>query len=115
VTTPMPAVVAKAPTPTKSAWEKEVARPKISAFPIRRSKLPVGSGKFLKNGAISVNMNTLDRGVRVRASYQNGSQACRPKHGTDEPPNFQVSSHVHAGKFVLPLVRPTVINEPRRS
>jgi hypothetical protein len=29
-------------------------RPKISAFPVRRSKLPVRSGKFLKNGMISV-------------------------------------------------------------
>jgi hypothetical protein len=28
--------------------------PKISAFPVRRSKLPVRSGKFLKNGMISV-------------------------------------------------------------
>jgi hypothetical protein len=29
-------------------------RPKISAFPVRRSELPVRSGKFLKNGMISV-------------------------------------------------------------
>ena len=28
--------------------------PKISAFPVRRGELPVGSGKFLKNGVISV-------------------------------------------------------------
>jgi DNA-binding MarR family transcriptional regulator len=30
------------------------ASPKISAFPVRRSELPVSSGKFLKNGMISV-------------------------------------------------------------
>jgi hypothetical protein len=30
------------------------ARPKISAFPMRRDELPVGSGKFLKNGLILV-------------------------------------------------------------
>jgi hypothetical protein len=30
------------------------ASPKISAFPVRRSELPVRSGKFLKNGMISV-------------------------------------------------------------
>lgn len=29
-------------------------RPKISAFPMRRGELPVGSGKFLKNGLILV-------------------------------------------------------------
>jgi hypothetical protein len=28
--------------------------PKISAFPVRRSELPVRSGKFLKTGMISV-------------------------------------------------------------
>jgi predicted outer membrane protein len=28
--------------------------PKISAFPMRRGELPVGSGKFLKNGLILV-------------------------------------------------------------
>lgn len=31
-----------------------LTRPKISAFPVRRSELPVSSGKFLKNGMISV-------------------------------------------------------------
>ena len=31
-----------------------VASPKISAFPMRRDELPVGSGKFLKNGLILV-------------------------------------------------------------
>ena len=30
------------------------ASPKISAFPMRRGELPVGSGKFLKNGLILV-------------------------------------------------------------
>ena len=29
-------------------------RPKISEFPVWRSELPAGSGKFLKNGGISV-------------------------------------------------------------
>ena len=32
----------------------EGTRPKISAFPVRRSELQAGSGKFLKNGVISV-------------------------------------------------------------
>ena len=31
-----------------------VSSPKISAFPMRRGELPVGSGKFLKNGLILV-------------------------------------------------------------
>jgi hypothetical protein len=31
-----------------------IASPKISAFPMRRGELPVGSGKFLKNGLILV-------------------------------------------------------------
>ena len=30
------------------------ASPKISEFPVWRSELPAGSGKFLKNGGISV-------------------------------------------------------------
>jgi hypothetical protein len=31
-----------------------ILEPKISAFPVRRNELPAGSGKFLKNGVISV-------------------------------------------------------------
>ena len=34
--------------------KRKQSSPKISAFPVRRSKLPVRSGKFLKNGMISV-------------------------------------------------------------
>ena len=35
-------------------WRPRSSSPKISAFPVRRSELPVSSGKFLKNGMISV-------------------------------------------------------------
>ena len=40
-------------------------RPKISAFPIRRGELPVGSGKFTKKGVISVGFDS--RGSRFEA------------------------------------------------
>src|SRR5262249_23864648 len=36
-------------------WELyRTTSPKISAFPMRRGELPVGAGKFLKNGLILV-------------------------------------------------------------
>ena len=34
--------------------ENHASSPKISEFPVWRSELPAGSGKFLKNGGISV-------------------------------------------------------------
>ena len=40
--------------PNRSSVPGWHSSPKISAFPVRRSELPVRSGKFLKNGMISV-------------------------------------------------------------
>ena len=54
---------------TERVPRRKITRPKISEFPMRRGELPMGSGKFLKNGLILVGSGralVIEAQIRVR-------------------------------------------------